>query len=166
MAITIDPASRIIQLDSFTVSVLSDNLKYGVSLTQIGGFAPVALYIFLQGGWRVRPLEANGITTITGNLLVEGGGSPIAPTLGNFNTLVNMETPVLAAVIEVNVPVLTPTQGAQITSIETATTELHKIRGLSLGNPVTMTPTSIEADDIDLTISGNGTTTSTITRNA
>ena len=61
---------------------------------------------------------------------------------------------------------LTPTESAKLTAVEGFTTELHKIRGLSLGNPVTMTPTSIESDDIDLTISGDGSTTSTITRNA
>ena len=42
------------------------------------------------------------MTTITGNLLVTGGGSPIAQTLGNFNVLVNMETPVKASAIEVS----------------------------------------------------------------
>jgi len=114
MAITFDPIDKIIQLDSTTVSerqlwtafvnwsVLSDNLKYGVGMTQIGGFEPVALYIYLELGWRIRPIEADGITTITGNVLVQGGGSPITPTVGNWNTLVNMETPVKATTIEVN----------------------------------------------------------------
>ena len=108
MAITIDPANKIIQLDSFLVSVnqiwtafsdwsvLNDNLKYAVGLTQLGGDPPVALYIFLELGWRVRPQEVDGITTITGNLLVREGGSPIAPTLGDFQVLVNLETPVQA----------------------------------------------------------------------
>jgi hypothetical protein len=112
MAILFDPTNKIIQLDSFNVSerelwtafvdwsVLSDNLKYGVGMTQLGGFVPIALYIYLELGWTVRPLEADGITTITGNLLVQGGGSPIAPVLGNFNSLVNMETPVQAVAIQ------------------------------------------------------------------
>jgi hypothetical protein len=68
--------------------------------------------------------------------------------------------------VETGVSGLTPAESAKLTAVEGFTTELHKIRGLSLGNPVTMTPTSIEADDIDLTISGDGSTTSTITRNA
>jgi hypothetical protein len=114
MAITLDPATKIIQLDRFEVSereiwtaivdwsAESDNLKYGVIATQLGGEPPVALYIFLQLGWKVRPQEADGITTITGNLLTSDGSSPIAPTLGNFNVLVNLETPVQAVAIEVN----------------------------------------------------------------
>jgi hypothetical protein len=114
MAITFDPTNKIVQLDSTSVSaatiwsrwvdyaVLSDNSKYGAVMTQLGGVAPVDLYIFMENGWRVRPLEADGVTTITGNLLVTGGGSPIAQTLGNFNVLVNMETPVKASAIEVS----------------------------------------------------------------
>ena len=105
MAITFDPATKIIQLDTFTVSerqlwtafvnwsVLSDNLKYGVGMTQIGGVAPIALYIYLTG-WRVRPIESDGVTTIEGNLLTTNGGSPIASTLGNWQVQVNLETPV------------------------------------------------------------------------
>lgn len=179
MAITFDPINKIIQLDSFIVSekqiwsayvdwsVLSDNLKYGVGLTQIGGFAPVSLYIFLQLGWKVRPQEADGITTITGNLLVEGGGSPIAATLGSFNVLVNMETPVLATAIEVNTGSgLTPAQSAQITAIETAANDISDFRGLTLGKPATFTPTSISTNTKSVTITGDGKTTSTVTRNA
>jgi hypothetical protein len=114
MAITFDPENKIINLDSFTVStnqlwtafvdwsVLGDNLKYGSILRQLGGQVPVALYIFLQNGWRVRPRESNGVTTISGNLIVEEGGNPIAPTLGNFQVLVNLETPIQATAISVN----------------------------------------------------------------
>jgi hypothetical protein len=114
MAITFDPTTKIIQLDTFAVSaseiwtdwvdwvVLSDNSKYPPAFSQIGGVAPVALYLYLENGWRVRPQEANGVTTITGNLLVQGGGSPIAPTLGNFQVLVNLETPIAAQALSVN----------------------------------------------------------------
>lgn len=112
MAIAFDPINKIIQLDSFNVSerqiwtafvdwsVLSDNLKYGLGMSQIGGFVPIALYIYLDLGWKIRPIEANGITTISGNLIVEGGGSPISATVGNWQTLVNMETPVKAVALD------------------------------------------------------------------
>ena len=114
MAITFDPSNRIVQLDSFTTSsseiwsrwvdwaALSDNAKYGAVMSQLGGVAPVDLYIYMEGGWLVRPLEANGITKITGNVLVADGSSPIAATLGNWQVLVQMETPVKASAIEVN----------------------------------------------------------------
>jgi hypothetical protein len=114
MAITFDTTNKIVQLDSTITSaaylwsrwvdfvVLSDNAKFGEVFSQVGGVAPIDLYIFLENGWLVRPLEANGVTTITGNLLVQGGGSPVAPTLGNFNVLVNMETPVKSSAINVS----------------------------------------------------------------
>jgi len=111
MAITFNPATKIIQLDSYTASesqiwtafvdwsVLTDNLKYGVGMIQVGGVVPIALYLYLELGWKIRPIEADGITTITGNILLQDGSSPIAPTVGNWNTLVNMETPVKAVAI-------------------------------------------------------------------
>jgi hypothetical protein len=114
MAITFDPTTKIIQLDTFAVSaseiwtdwvdwvVLSDNSKYPPAFSQIGGVAPVALYLYLENGWRVRPQEANGVTTITGNLLVQGGGSPVVPTIGTFQVLVNLETPIAAQALSVN----------------------------------------------------------------
>ncbi len=113
MAITFDPGTKIITLDSFTVSaseiwsrwvdwlVLSDNLKYLPAMSQIGGVAPVALYLYLENGWRVRPQEADGQTSITGNLLVQGGGNPCVPTIGNFASQVFLEMPVSAQAIEV-----------------------------------------------------------------
>ena len=86
MAIAFDPANKIITLDTFNVSasqiwsrwvdwvVLSDNSKYLPAFSQIGGVAPIALYIYLENGWKIRPQEVDGLTTITGNLLVQGGG--------------------------------------------------------------------------------------------
>jgi hypothetical protein len=112
MAITFDPIEKVIQLDTYTVSerqlwtafvdwaVESDNLKYGVGMTQIGGEAPIALYIYLTG-WRVRPVEADGITTIQGNLLTTNGDSPITSTIGSWQVQVNMETPVKAVLLNV-----------------------------------------------------------------
>jgi len=114
MAITFDPIAKIIQLDSFTTSekelwtafvdwsVISDNLKYGVGVRQVGGLAPIALYIYLELGWRIRPMEADGITNISGNILVPNGDSPIVSTIGSWVSLVNMSTPVLAVGLAVN----------------------------------------------------------------
>lgn len=114
MAIEFDTVNRVIKLDSLNTTasvlwsrwvdwvVLNDNLKHPVAFSQIGGVAPIALYLYLENGWVVRPMEANGVTTIGGNLLVQGGGSPITSTLGTFNVLVNLETPISAQAIEVN----------------------------------------------------------------
>ena len=124
MAITFDPINKIIQLDTFSVSerelwtafvdwsVQSDNLKFGVGMTQLGGLAPVALYITLATGWRIRPLAQAGITTITGNVLTAEGASPIEQAVGAVQ--VNLETPVKAVAISTGQSGLTPVESANI----------------------------------------------------
>ena len=113
MAITFDPVNKRIILDSTSVStvdiwtawvawvVLSDNSKYPIALTQVGGddlggglFIP--LYFFLQNGWRVRPMESNHLLLLTGNLFVQGGGQPVVNTLGSYNVSVQYTVPVQA----------------------------------------------------------------------
>ena len=113
MPITFDPADKRIILDSTSITaeeifsrwedwaLLSDNAKYGAVMTHVGGddlggglFIPN--YIFLQNGWRVRPMEANHNLNITGNLFVAGGGVPVVNTLGNYNVAVQYTVPVQA----------------------------------------------------------------------
>jgi len=113
MAISFDPINKIITLDTFSVSaseiwsrwvdwfVISDNLKHLPAFSQIGGVAPIALYLYLENGWVVRPVEASGQTIVTGNLLVQGGGNPFIPTVGTYDTQVFLETPISAQAIEV-----------------------------------------------------------------
>ena len=113
MPITFDPASRRIILDSASVTAeqifsrwedwaaTDDNAKYGAVMTHVGGddlggglFIPN--YIFLQDGWRVRPMEANHSLNIAGNLFVAGGGVPVVNTLGNYNVSAQYTVPVQA----------------------------------------------------------------------
>ena len=120
MPITLDPASRRIILDSASVTAeqifsrwedwaaTDDNAKYGAVMTHVGGddlggglFIPN--YIFLQNGWRVRPMEAKHNLNITGNLFVSGGGVPVVNTLGNYNVAVQYTVPVQAQGIATSV---------------------------------------------------------------
>ena len=113
MPITFDPAAKRIILDSASVTateifsrwedwaVASDNLKYGMVIRQVGsddlgGGLSIPPYFFLQGDWRVRPMESSHNLTITGNLFVEGGGVPVVPTLGTYQVNVNYTVPVQA----------------------------------------------------------------------
>jgi hypothetical protein len=113
MTITFDPAASRIILDSASVSATeiysrwvdwaatSDNAKYGAVFRQVGsddlgGGLSIPPYFFLQGAWRVRPMESNHNLTITGNLFVEGGGVPVVPTLGTYQVNVNYTVPVQA----------------------------------------------------------------------
>ena len=113
MAITIDPAAKRIILDSSSVTakdifrawadwmLLSDNSKYlpAFSATggdDLGGGLLIPPYYFLLNGWRVRPMESSHTLTITGNLFVEGGGTPLVPTLGVYNVIAQFTVPVQA----------------------------------------------------------------------
>jgi len=113
MALTVDPINKRIILDSTIITAteiysrvadwqaLSDNLKWGMIIRQVGsddlgsGLA-IPPYYFLQGSWRVRPMEANHTLVISGNLFVEGGGIPVVPTLGNYNVSTQYTVPVQA----------------------------------------------------------------------
>lgn len=113
MPIVFDPAAKRIVLDSASVTAtelysrsadwlaLDDNAKYGAVFRQVGGDdlgagLSIPPYFFLQGAWRVRPMEANHNLTITGNLFVEGGGVPVVQTLGTYQVNVNYTVPVQA----------------------------------------------------------------------
>ena len=118
MAIIFDSANRRIVLDSANVSaselwsrwsdwvMLSDNAKYLPAFTQVGGDdlgsgLLIPPYIFLQNGWRVRPMESNHLLIITGNLFVLGGGVPVVQTLGAFNVSAQFTVPVQAQAISI-----------------------------------------------------------------
>jgi hypothetical protein len=113
MAITFDPAAKRIILDSASASwteiysrwvdwaATSDNLKYGMVIRQVGSDdlgsgLSIPPYYFLQGSWRVRPMEADHDLTLTGNGFVEGGGTPVVRTIGAYQVNVNYTVPVQA----------------------------------------------------------------------
>ena len=129
MAIEFDPVNRRIVLDTTTVTAsqiweawslwasLVDNLKWLPALTQTGGDSlgsgiSIPLYFFLENGWRVRPMEADHTLTITGNLFVREGGTPVVRTLGNFAVVANYTVPVQAQAVS--------TSGADPTTIAQA----------------------------------------------
>ena len=113
MPITFDPAAKRIILDSASVTAtelysrsadwlaLSDNAKFGAVFRQVGGDdlgggLSIPPYFFLQGSWRVRPMESNHTLDLVGNLFVEGGGDPVVSTLGDYRVLVKNTVPVQA----------------------------------------------------------------------
>ena len=102
----------------------SNNAKWGLAMTQIGGddlggglYVPI--YVFLQNGWRIRPMEANHQLTITGNLFVAEGGSPLVNTLGNYNVIAQYTVPVQAQAMSTSGGSggLTSEQAAQLAKI-------------------------------------------------
>ena len=113
MAITFDPVNYRIILDSSNITTteiysrwvdwaaVADNIKYGMVIRQVGsddlgGGLSIPPYYFLQGSWRIRPMEADHNLTITGNIFVEGGGVPVVSTIGQYQVNVNYTVPVQA----------------------------------------------------------------------
>ncbi len=125
--IQFDPITKRIILDSSAITAtelysrscdwlaLSDNAKYGAIFRQVGSDdlgsgLSIPPYFFLQGAWRVRPMESSHNLTITGNLFVEGGGVPVVQTLGAYQINVNYTVPVQAQGIS--------TSGGSLTAAE------------------------------------------------
>ena len=106
MAITFDPAAKRIILDSAATSereiwsrwsdwaATSDNAKYLPALSQEGGNVIrtgiyQSIYIYLENGWRIRPMEAHHTLIISGYISVRGSDDPpVVNTLGTYNVSV------------------------------------------------------------------------------
>ena len=75
-------------------ALLTDNLKFEAALRAVGGdpisdTRSLGTTFFLINEWRIRPDEVDHRLLIEGNLFTEPAGfSPIVPTLGNFNVVV------------------------------------------------------------------------------
>jgi len=75
------------------------------------------LYIYLTGGWRLRPHEANHTLTISnGTLLVDENPSesPVVHTIGAYNIMVRDVVPVKGTQIETGVSGLTQEESTQL----------------------------------------------------
>lgn len=59
----------------------------------------ISPYFFLKYGWQVRPYEGTHILTITGILLVDGGGDPFVSTIGDYNVRTKFVIPIDAVTI-------------------------------------------------------------------
>jgi hypothetical protein len=128
MAIVLDGVNKRIILDSSNVTAAQiwsawvdwhpGNQQWPLAFFQtggndLGGGIYIPPYFFLLNGWRVRPMEAHHTLIITGNLMVQGGGVPVVPTLGNFNVSVQYTVPVQAQAIVTNGSNISPEQIAE-----------------------------------------------------
>lgn len=185
---TFDGAGLIIQLPSigtFDVErdlysawkrwhTLTDNAKFPPAFDTTGGDdvgsgQQIAPYFFLRNdlGWRIRAPQENGEIILQGNLFPRDPGQVTFVDAAGFDAFIRQEVSTRAVVVETGVSGLTASESTQlglITGIQQLIDELHKINGLDIANPMTVTPTSRTAGDISQTISGDGQNTSTVTR--
>ena len=211
MSVTFDPATKTIICGPGTTSLVvgadlysrwkdwvlaGDNSKYLEAFRSVGGDPTtggnsIAVYFFLLNGWKLRPQEANHTLTISGILLVDGGGDPYASTIGTYNVRIVATVPLQAEaiVVETGVSGLTPsesallsniptnvwgaasatnngagTMGAAVADASTKVDEVHRLHGLKASEPLTVTPTVRSVGSITQNIGGNGTTLTTVTR--
>jgi len=92
----------------------------------------------------------------------------VTDNLPNGGALTDLATSTALATVDLNVDAILVDTGttipAAIAAIDTQVDELHKLEGLDGANPVTTTPTSRVAGSITQVITGDGITTSTVTR--
>ena len=153
MPIAFDAANRRVILDSASVTATelysrsadwlatSDNAKYGAVFRQVGGDALgdgifIPAYFFLQGSWRVRPMEADHDLSVVGNLFVEGGGTPVVRTIGQYQVNVKYTVPVQAQALSVGAsgPSAVAVAAEVLAALQAATipVNVRQINGTSL----------------------------------
>jgi hypothetical protein len=181
MGFSFNGVTKTITLTSGTVSVsvrdlwsryvdwylTADNSKFLPAFDIVGGNdidsdagTKIPIYCFLQNGWKIKPQEANHTLAVSdGILLVDGGGDPFINPTGAFTVRINYQQPVQAISFSSG-----GGSGGLTTEQAQKLDELYRIQGLKLGEPMTVTPTSRISGDIDLEISGDGVTVSTVTR--
>ena len=120
------------------------------------------LTVSLRTAWEVNTLKTSGKFEVSGgNLIRADGADPFRD-----NSLITYIAFLSQAGIqsESGVSGLTTAESETLTTLNALIDELHKVHGLSAGNPMTVTPTSRTAGSISQTISGDGETTTTVAR--
>ncbi len=138
------------------------NARYAQALSVVGGDPLpgdriLGSTFFLENGWKIRSWEGDHILTITGNVFSRDGSDPVLPPLGEFKVTVNFNTSTL---VEGGRSV-----GAEL-GIDSVVriSELWKIHGLDVTNPLNVTSTNRNADYIQQTITDDGSGDITVTR--
>jgi hypothetical protein len=165
------------QINAFLNAVASLSGSGEISDASLEGFG--ALIASILGSGTAAGSTASGLGALAAELTVTGTGLSVANvgqavwsalaaanntsgTMGEkLNDAGSAGNPWAALLASNNDP---NTFGELVQQLETLIDELHKLQGLDSANPMTVTPTSREAGDIALTISGDGITTTTVTR--
>jgi hypothetical protein len=132
-----------------------------------GGGKFTERYVIAQSGTKIVPFNTDHELTINGTIITDDGQEGIAcfdrsPLSGTTIVDINYVPPQVE-VIRVGSG-LDVEQSTSMTNIESLVAELHKLQGLLLGMPMTVTKNSRIVDDITLSVSGNPETSITVER--
>jgi hypothetical protein len=147
-----------------------DNSKFLPAFKMVGGEdinasegTRIPIYSFLENGWRIKPQESNHTLTVNdGILLVNGGGDPFINTSGAYTVRINYQQPLQAISFSSS---NTSNSSADLEEIKLKIDEMYKLSGLDVNNPAVTTANDIIVGDIVIDITGDGETSTTLTRN-
>lgn len=108
----------------------------------------------LVNGWKVRGADHNHQLFLEGNLYSDDGVVSSPNTSFSVEVFVNSSVAAQGIATGSGVP----------QEVQDQIAELWRLRGLDISNPVTVTATEETAGDITLDITGDNTTTNTLTR--
>lgn len=177
MGFSIDWPGSVIQITSPTVSVdlqtlhdfIEDQMATPVGVlngdiiqpegkiedpTNPGVFSQII--VVLNTPWQVQFWGGSGYSTVFGGKLIGGlSDEPIKAT-GTAGDITVLNSPVDGITVV--------TGSALTTAQDTRLKELHQEKGLESGSPMTVTPSSRAAGSWSQTVTGDGETTTTVTR--
>lgn len=114
------------------------------------------IIIILNSPWQIQFWAGSGYTRIFGGKIVGGLNDEVIKATGAAGDVTVLESPVDG---------LTVASGSGLSAAQdTRLTELHQAKGLESGNPMTVTPTTRAVSGWSQTITGDGETTTTVTR--
>jgi len=153
---------------------ISDNAKYPPAFDTTGGDnvgsgQKIAPYFFCRNdlGWKIKMPSDNGEIVVSGNLFPRDPSLSLFEQTSGYDAFLRLEVSTRAVVIESGVSGLTSEESDQlsiVTQMEALVDELHKLQGLDAANPVTVTQTGRSVGSISQEFTGDGQTTTTVTR--
>lgn len=148
--------------------IIHEPIAVGSGLNELAAGVTTGLTVELLGNWQICFPAGNYVARVGGGNLIGGpGGDPIAYSAG-VQTLLIQSAASTVVTAGGSIPTAEQNAAATIAAMNatppTTLDELHRIHGLKSGEPMTVTPTSRTAGTISQTISGDGTTTTTVTR--
>jgi len=144
------------------VGIVYSTIASGEGLAVLSSGIKTFLTVTLFVAWEVNTLKSSGKFEVSGGNLIRTDGAD--PFRDNSNITYIAFLSQAGVLSETGVSGLTDDESTILSTMNTLIDELHKLQGLDASNPMTVTPTSRTTGSISQAISGDGTTTTTVTR--
>lgn len=108
----------------------------------------------LINGWKIKPADFDHQVILSGNLFSDDGITSLPADTASATVFINSSVAAQGIATGSGVPA----------ELQAKIEELWQMRGLDVNNPVTVTETEETSGSIEMDITGDGETTSTLTR--